>query len=75
MSISIITGLRGFDKEEITMWPFGMTRREMESFLREYSDELISILLDAYWMTVDEIVMEHMSEEAQDWAGDYWEAC
>lgn len=57
------------------MWPFGMSRREMESFLREYSDELISILLDAYGMTVDEIVMEHMSEEAQDWAWDYWEAC
>lgn len=57
------------------MWPFGMSRREMERFLREYSDELISILLDAYGMTVDEIVMEHMSEEAQDWAGDYWEAC
>lgn len=57
------------------MWPFGMTRREMESFLREYSDELISILLDAYGMTVDEIVMEHMSEEAQDWTVDYWEAC
>lgn len=75
MSISIITGLLGFDKEERTMWPFGMTRREMESFLREYSEELISILLDAYGMTVDEIVMEHMSEEAQDWAGDYWEAC
>lgn len=75
MGISIIAGLRGFDKEERTMWPFGMTRREMESFLREYSDELIDILLDAYGMTVDEIVMEHMSEEAQDWAADYWEAC
>ena len=57
------------------MWPFGMSRREMESFLRENSDGLISILLDAYGMTVDEIVTEHMSEEAQDWAGDYWEAC
>ena len=75
MGISIITGLRGFDKEERTMWPFGMSRREMESFLRENSDGLISILLDAYGMTVDEIVTEHMSEEAQDWAGDYWEAC
>lgn len=59
----------------IFMWPFGMTRQEMESFLREYSDKLISILLDAYGLTVDEIVMEHMSEEAQDWAVDYWEAC
>lgn len=75
MGISIIAGLRGFDKEERTMWPFGMTRREMESFLREYSDELIGILLDAYGMTVDEIVMEHMSEEAEAWTADYWEVC
>lgn len=75
MGVSIITGLRGFDKEERTMWPFGMTRREMESFLREYSDELISILLDAYGMTVDEIVTEHMAEEAEAWTADYWEAC
>lgn len=57
------------------MWPFGMTRQEMERFLREHSDVLIDILLDAYGYTVDEIVMEHMAEEAQEWAGDYWEAC
>lgn len=57
------------------MWPFGMTRQEMESFLREYSDELIEILLDGYGMTVDEIVMDHMAEEAEAWTADYWEAC
>lgn len=56
------------------MWPFGMTRQEMESFLREHSDELIEILLDAYGLTVDEIVMEHLPEEAEAWTGDYWEA-
>jgi len=52
-----------------------MTRQEMEHFLREHVAVLIDILLDAYGYTVDEIVMEHMAEEAQEWAGDYWEAC
>ena len=55
------------------MWPFGMTRQEMESFLREHSDVFIDILLDAYGFTVDEIVMEHMAEDAEAWG--YWEAC
>ena len=75
MGISIIAGLRGFDKEERTMWPFGMTRLEMENFLREYSDELIDILLDAYGFAVDEIVMLHLADEAEDYARDFWEAC
>lgn len=74
MTISVYQTSRDLTRRYF-MWPFGMSRREMESFLREYSDELISILLDAYGMTVDEIVVEHMSEEAQDWAGDYLEAC
>lgn len=59
------------------MWPFGMTRQEMEAFLREYSYELIDILLDAYGYTVDEIVMKHMAEDAEAFTGQtsYWEAC
>lgn len=57
------------------MWFGGMSRQDMEMFIRENLDEFLDILLTAYGMTVDEIVMEHMSEEAQDWAGDYWEAC
>ena len=58
------------------MWPYGMTRQEMEAFLREYSYELIQILLDAYGYTVDEIVMNHMAEDAAVFTGqtDYWEA-
>ena len=57
------------------MWPYGMSRREMAEFLQEHSDVLIEILLDAYGMTVDEIVINHMGEEADAWTGDYWEAC
>lgn len=40
----------------------------MEDFLKEYSDELIDILLDAYGFTVDSIVMGHLSNEAAEWA-------
>ena len=59
------------------MWPFGMTRQELEAFLQEYSDVFIGILLDAYPMTVDEIVANHMEEEAEAFTSEanYWEAC
>jgi len=59
------------------MWPYGMTRQEVRDLLREYSDELIDILLDAYGMTVDEIIINHLADEAEAWAGEryYWEAC
>lgn len=59
------------------MWPYGMSRKDMEDFLKEYSDELIDILLDAYGFTVDSIVMEHLPDEAADWAAgvNCWEAC
>ena len=59
------------------MWPFGMTRQEMKDFLQEYSEEFIEILLKAYGYTVDEIVVNHMAEEAEAFTGrgDYWEAC
>lgn len=59
------------------MWPFGMTRKEMEDFLQEYSDIFIGILLDAYPMLVDEIVTSHMADDAEAFAGQasYWEAC
>lgn len=57
------------------MWPYGMTRQEVRDFLREYSDELIDILLDGYQLTVDEILMNHMADEAEEYAGDFWEAC
>ena len=55
------------------MWPFGMTRQEVRDLLRENSDELIEILLDAYGMTVDEIVIHHMYEAVE--ACGYGEAC
>lgn len=59
------------------MWLGGMSRKDMEDFLKEYSDELIDILLDAYGFTVDSIVMDHLSNEAAEWAAgvNYWEVC
>ena len=57
------------------MWPFGMDRQELEAFLLEYLDDFLDILLTAYGMTVDEIVMNHMADEAAEWAGDSWDAC
>ena len=52
------------------MWPLGMTRQELEAFLREYWDEFLEILLTAYGLTVSEIVTGHLSEEAADWLGE-----
>lgn len=59
------------------MWPFGMTRQELLEFLRENSEAFFDILLTAYGMTVDEIVMNHMAEDAAEYAAGcgYWEAC
>lgn len=49
----------------------------MELFLRENLDQFLDILLTAYGMTVDEIVTEHMMDEAEEFVSDtwYWEAC
>ena len=59
------------------MWPFGMTRQELLEFLTENSEAFFDILLTAYGMTVDEIVMNHMAEDAAEYAAGcgYWEAC
>lgn len=59
------------------MWPKQMSRQDMELFLRENLDQFLDILLTAYGMTVDEIVTEHMMDEAEDFVSDiwYWEAC
>lgn len=51
------------------MWPLGLSRQEVSEFLHEYADNLIDILLDAYGMTVDEILMNHLMAEAEDWIG------
>ena len=59
------------------MWPKQMSRQDMELFLRENLDQFLDILLTAYGMTVDEIVTEHMMDEAEEFVSDtlYWEAC
>ena len=59
------------------MWPKQMSRQDMEMFIRENLDAFLDILLTAYGMTVDEIVTEHMLEEAEGFVSDtwYWEAC
>ena len=59
------------------MWPKNMSRQDMEMFIRENLDQFLDILLTAYGMTVDEIVTEHMMDEAEDFVSEtmYWEAC
>ena len=59
------------------MWPLGMSRQETEEFILENLDAFLDILLTAYGMTVDEIVMNHMAEDAAEYAAGcgYWEAC
>ena len=59
------------------MWPYGMSRKDMEMFIRENLDAFLDILLTAYGMTVDEIVTEHMMDEAEEFVSEtcYWEAC
>lgn len=49
----------------------------MEMFIRENLDQFLDILLTAYGMTVDEIVTEHMMDEAEEFTEGlyYWEAC
>lgn len=49
----------------------------MELFIRENLDEFLDVLLTAYGMTVDEIVTEHMMDEAEEFVSGtwYWEAC
>lgn len=44
------------------MWD-EMTRAEKAEFLREHSGELIEILLDAYDMTLEEIVINHLEDQ------------
>lgn len=59
------------------MWPKNMSRQDMEMFIRENLDQFLDILLTAYGMTVDEIVTEHMMDEAEEFVSDTWcwEAC
>ena len=59
------------------MWPNQMSRQDMEMFIRENLDQFLDILLTAYGMTVDEIVTEHMMDEAEEFVSDAWcwEAC
>jgi len=59
------------------MWTYNMSRQETEEFLLENLDQFLDILLTAYGMTVDEIITEHMSEEAEEYSSGlwHWEAC
>ncbi len=53
-----------FEEGQGAVWPFGMDREELLAFLRENWDLFVGILLSTYGMTVDEIVIGHMGEEA-----------
>ena len=59
------------------MWPKQMSRQDMEMFIRENLDQFLDILLTCYGQDVDEIVMNHMMDEAEEFVSDawYWEAC
>ena len=49
----------------------------MEMFIRENLDQFLDILLTCYGQDVDEIVINHMMDEAVEFVSEsyYWEAC
>ena len=59
------------------MWPYNMTYQQMKEFLIENCEEFVDNMMVAYAFTVDEIVMNHMSDQAEEYAQNLyqWEAC
>lgn len=59
------------------MWPYNMTYQQMKEFLMENCEEFIDNMMEAYAYTVDEIVINHMADNAEEFAQNalYWEAC
>ncbi len=59
------------------MWPYNMTYQQMKEFLMENCEEFIDNMMEAYAYTVDEIVINHMADNAEEFVQNalYWEAC
>lgn len=59
------------------MWHYSMTYQQMKEFLMENCEEFIDNMMEAYAYTVDEIVINHMADNAEEFAQNvlYWEAC
>ena len=59
------------------MWPYNMTYQQMKEFLMENCEEFIDNMMKAYAYTVDEIVINHMADNAEEFVQNalYWEAC
>lgn len=59
------------------MWPYNMTYQQMKEFLMENCEEFIDNMMEAYAYTVDEIVINHMADNAEEFAQNalHWEAC
>ena len=59
------------------MWPYNMTYQQMKEFLMENCEEFIENMMEAYAYTVDEIVINHMADNAEEFVQNalYWEAC
>jgi len=49
------------------MWPYGMTRQDLEAFLKEYYDVFLDVLLTTESYTVDSVVMNHMADQLREW--------
>ena len=59
------------------MWPYNMTYQQMKEFLMENCEEFIDNMMEAYAYTVDEIVINHMADNAEEFVQNalYWEVC
>jgi hypothetical protein len=59
------------------MWPYNMTYQQMKEFLMENCEEFIDNMMEAYAYTVDEIVLNHMVDNLEEFAQNayQWEAC
>lgn len=59
------------------MWPLNLSRQDIEDFIHENLDAFLDILLTTHGMDVDEILMNHMLDDLEEYAKGVWqwEAC
>lgn len=59
------------------MYPCGLTRQQTEEFIKENIDVFLDILLTTCSYDVDSILMNHMTDDLEEYAKGVWqwEAC